>query len=161
MASKIIYVIVAMVLLNVGLLLFSCSSWDTETGTCAGTLLSSDSSNSTIWSMIVNPTTVGSGFWEVFFGSGWGLLAVVGGITLATVLVGTTVFGKNIETTVYIAIGIGLASMVYPVIKLYQIINGLGAIGDTTTRTVLAIIVPSIMFVVYIFTVLDWARGRE
>lgn len=162
MASKIIYVIVAMAILNLGLLIFSCSSWDTETGECAGSLVSSDSSsNSTIWGLVSNPTTVGDNFWETLFGSGWGLLAVIGTVTLTTVLVGTTVFGKNIETMVYIAIGLGLSSVVYPTIKLWQMMNGLSMVGDTMTRTVLAIVVGSTMFITVVFTILDWARGRE
>lgn len=162
MASKIIYVIMAMAILNIGLLIFSCSSWDTETGTCAGSLVSPGySGNSTIWSMISNPTTVGDNFWQKLFGSGWGLLAVIGTVTLATILVGTTIFGKNIETTVYIAIGLGLASVVYPTVKFFQMINGLSMVGDTMTRNVLAIVIASTLFITVVFTVLDWARARE
>jgi len=60
MASKIIYVLVAMAVLNLALLIFSCSAWDPETGECAGRLTSDD--NSTIWNLMSNPTTVGDNF---------------------------------------------------------------------------------------------------
>jgi len=161
MASKIIYVLMAMAILNLGLLIFSCEEWDPETGECAGPLISSDSAtNSTIWGMISDPTTIGSGFWQNLFGSGWGLLAAIGVVGTA-VLIGTTVFGKNIESTIYIAIGLGLVSMVYPAVKLWQLMNGLSIIGDTMTRLVLVIVIVSTIVVTFIFTILDWARGRE
>jgi len=158
MASKIIYVLVAMAVLNLALLIFSCSAWDPETGECAGRLTSDD--NSTIWNLMSNPTTVGDNFWQTLFGSGWGLLAAIGVVGTA-VLVGTTVFGKNIETTIYIAIGLVLASAVYPVIKLWQMIDGLGMVGDDMTRMVLAIVIGSTIFITVVFTVVDWSRGRE
>jgi hypothetical protein len=159
MASKIIYVIMTMAILNIGLIFFSCSEWDATTGACAGSLTHSD--NSTIWGLISNPESVGSGFWDVLFGSGWGLLAVVGTITLGTLLVGTTIFGKNIETIVYIAMGIGLASVVYPSIKLWQILNAWGAISSPIVRSSIAIIVVSTMVITVVFTVVDWSRGRD
>jgi len=161
MASKIIYVLMAMAILNLSLLIFTCAKWDPETGECAGPLISSNSTtNSTIWGMISDPTTIGSGFWKNLFGSGWGLLAAIGVVGTA-VLVGTTVFGKNIESTIYIAIGLGLVSMVYPAVKLWSLINGLGVVGDTMTRTVLAIVIISTIILTVVFTILDWARGRE
>jgi len=87
-------------------------------------------------------------------------LAAIGVVGTA-VLVGTTVFGKNIETTIYIAIGLVLASAVYPVIKLWQMIDGLGMVGDDMTRMVLAIVIGSTIFITVVFTVVDWSRGRE
>ena len=153
MASKIIYVLVAMILLNLGTIIFTCPL----TGSCSGSL---SESNSTVIDMASNPTTVGSGFWQTLFGSGWGLLAAIG-VVGAAILVGTTIFGKNIETTIYLAIGLGLASVVYPAVRIWQLINGLGMVGDTMTRTVLAIAVASVIFITVVFTVLDWSRGRE
>jgi len=158
MASKIIYVIVAMAMLNLGLLLFSCSTWNGTTGECKTI---GETTNSTVWEIMKNPTATGSDFWNTLFGSGWGLLAVLGTVTLTTVVVGSTIFGKQIETIIYIAIGIGLASVVYPSIKLFQLLQGLSMVGDNITRTVLSIVFASVLFIAVLFTVLDWARGRE
>lgn len=161
MASKIIYVLIAMAILNLSLLIFTCDEWNPETGECAGPLIASNSTtNSTIWGLISDPTTVGSGFWKNLFSSGWGLLAAIG-VVGTVVLIGTTVFGKNIESTIYIAIGLGLVSMVYPAVKLWSLMNGLGMVGDTMTRSVLAIVIVSTIVLTFIFTILDWSRGRE
>jgi len=56
---------------------------------------------------------------------------------------------------------LGLMTTVYPAIRLWSIINKLSVIGDDLARLVLAISVVSIMILTVLFTIIDWARGRE
>jgi len=161
MASKIIFVLMTMVILNIALLTFSCTEWNGETGECLDMEEGSEGHNSSIFKIMKNPETVGSGFWETLFGGGWGLLAAIGSITIATVLIGTTIFGKNIETTIYIAIALGLATSVYPAVRLFQMINGATFIGDTMTRLIIAVLTASAIFLTVMMTIVDWGRGRE
>ena len=154
MASKIIYVAMFMVILNLAFLAFSCTTFDTETGACLV-----DESNSTVWKMASNPTSVGGDFWDMLFGSGWGLFGAIG-VGVGAVLIGTTIFGKNVESTIYIAIAIGLAGTVYPAIKLYQMITA-SSLLSPVSRWIFAIIIASTMVITVIFTILDWGRGRD
>ena len=163
MASKIIYVMLTMVALNLALIIFSCSAWDSETGECAGSLVSANSDNSTIWSLAYNPTTAGgdSGFWWKLVGSGWGLLGIIGVASAAIVLVGTTILGRDITPIVYVAMSLALISSGYPAIKLFQMISASTIIGDALSRSIIAIIIASTLVIVVMFTVIDWGRGRE
>lgn len=156
MGSKIIYVLGGMILLNLAMIVFSCSSWDTTTGECTGSAISGD--NSSVIGFASNPTAVGgSAFWEILFGSGWGLLAAVG---LVSAIVIGAVFFKGQEV-VWIAMAIGITTTVYPAIRLWALVSELSVIGDTLARTVLAVAVVSIMIITVLFTIIDWARGRE
>jgi len=163
MASKIIYILIAMVVLNVSTFIFSCDNWDSETGQCAGTLTSSSSDNSTIWSLASKPETIsdtGGWFWKIV-GSGFGLFAIIGTITAATVIVGSTVFGRDLTPIIYIAIGLALLSSSYPAIKLFTTINSSGLFGNGIGNWIVAILIASTLVITVIFTIIDWARGRD
>jgi len=161
--AKIIYVLVAMIALNVALAIFTCSDWNIETGECAGSLTGiGENVNSTLWNMVYNPTNTAGDFWNSLFGGGWGLSALVGVIGVGTVLVGSLVMGRDVTPAIYAAIAIGaLATTIYPSIKLWSLINGLGMVGDTFSRRMIAIILIGGMIVTVMFTVLDWARAKE
>jgi len=159
MGSKIIYVLGGMILLNLTLLIFSCSAWDTTTGQCIGseTVGTTSTNTSSLISFMSSPSeTSGSGIWQTLFGSAWGLLAAVavGAITVGALLI------RN-EAPIWIAMAIGLTSTVYPAIKLWQLVNGLSMVGDSLSRMVIAIVLVSIMVLTVIFTIVDWARGTE
>jgi len=158
MASKIIYVAAAMVMLNLAMIIFSCSDWDTTTGECIATEPLGTNSTSSLISFMSHPYIAGGDdLWNIFFGSGWGLLAAIG---IASAIVIGAIFFKGQEV-VWIAMAIGLTSCVYPAIKLWQTIHALSGIGDELSKDVLAIAVVSIIILTVMFTIIDWARGHE
>ena len=108
MGSKIIYVIMAMAMLNLSLLIFSCAAWDVETGQCAGSLVSSEyDSNSTVWGLINNPVEANAGnFWNKLFGSGWGLLAVLLDAVKGAIPVGLANFVFDVEGVTLVAVAL-------------------------------------------------------
>jgi hypothetical protein len=158
MASKIIYVMTMMVMLNLALLIFSCPPEGTTEGACSRF---SPEENSTLIDLASDPTTVGSGFWNTLFGSGWGLLGIFGIVAAGSLLIGTTIFGRDITNYLYLALAIGLASTIYPAVRLWSIVNSLSVIGDSLARNIFAIVLVSGIVITVIFTVIDWGRGRE
>lgn len=156
--GRMIPIILAMVVLNIALVIFTCSSWDAETGVCTGTAPYGASSNETVINFLLNPTSADSGsLWETLFGQSWGLLAaIIGG---AAVIVGA-IFMRN-ETPVYMAAGLAVITSVYPAIKLWQLINGTSLIGDSISRKFIATLICGSLIVGVIFSVVDWTRGTD
>ena len=155
--GKIIYVMMTLIVLNLSFLVFNCTD-----STCSESLVSPGSStNDTLWTIIANPVGISTntGFWGTLFGSGWGLLGAIGA-AVGAILIGTTFFSKDTTGMVYIALGLALTASLFPAVKLFQLINGL-SIGDSITRTILSILISGTIVLVAIFTVLDWARGKE
>lgn len=158
MTSKIIYVIIGMVILNISLLIFTCPNVDVSTGQCIGSesVGTISSNTSSIFSFIWDPTvTDDSSIWERLFGSAWGLLA---GIAFIGII--ATVAYTRTHDFIYLAIGLFMATTVYPAIKLWQLVNA-SSFADELTRQVIAVIVVGTIILTVLFTVIDWARGRE
>jgi hypothetical protein len=161
MGSKIIFVAMAMITLNVAFLIFSCSSWDPSTGECVAYTTNDTVEEPSLWSLAVSPEQAAeTNFLKRFFGSNWGLAAALGVIASGTILVGTLVYGRSLETLVYFAMAIGLISTLYPAIRLHQFLMAF-PYGDYLFKVVASILISATMVITVLFTVLDWARGRE
>lgn len=158
--SKIAYLIISMIALYVSLSIFSCSNWDVSTGQCVGTeSIGTNSSNvSSIFSFVENPTEVDdSSFWKKLMNADYmGLIAAIG----ATVLIAGLYLTKDSQV-IYYAISVALITVIYPSIKLWQLITGFSGFGDAFSKKILAMAVISSMIVVSLVIVLDWARGKE
>lgn len=149
--SKLIYVLVAMFILNIALATFTCSDWDTSTGQCTST------DPSDLIYFLNDPSAVSAtDIWTSLFGSVWGLAAV---LAVGAVTVGSIFFRS--EAPIFIAASLGLITTAYPSIKLWQLINGLSTVGDSLSRGIIAGIVVGTMILTVLFTILDWARGKE
>lgn len=145
--ARIHYLMLSIVAINVALLIFSCSDWD-EQGKCVP--------ESTIWSFVKDPGLIDdSNLWEVLFGTTYGLAAIAG-----SVLIVGSFFFKS-DTPLFLGMALSLVYPVYSWIKVFQQIQGISSFGDPASRTIVAILLISPIIIVYLFTLLDWARGRD
>lgn len=145
--GRIQYLISSIVAINLALMLFGCSSWTSE-GECVPTTY--------LWTFIKNPQAIDStNIWDILFGSATGLAALAIGV----LVVGS--FFLRAEAPLYLGMALALVYPVYSWIKLFQNIKGVGMFGDPVSRMIVAIIIVSPIIIAYIFTILDWARGRD
>ena len=145
--GRIVYLMCSIVAINVALLLFSCGAW-TSAGECIP--------QSALWSFIINPSSVtDASIWEVLFGTSMGLAAIAGSL----LIVGSFFFKS--DTPLYLGMALSLVYPVYSWVKLFQQIQGVSSFGDATSRTIIAIIIVSPIIIAYLFTLIDWARGRD
>lgn len=145
--GRIVYLMTSVVAINIALLIFSCGSWDNE-GKCVP--------QSAVWSFIKNPQAIESAsIWEVLFGTSAGLAAIAGSI----LIVGSFFFKS--DTPLFLGMALALVYPVYSWVKLFQQIQGVSSFGDPVSRTIIAIVIASPIILAYLFTLIDWARGRD
>lgn len=146
--GRMIYLMTSIVAINIALLLFTCSSWDAQ-GECIP--------QTALWSYLLHPSEIdNSNFWEVLFGTSIGLAALAGGI----LIIGSFLFRS--ETPLFLGMALSLVYPVYSWVKFYQQIQGSAFFaGREVEGTIVAILVASPIILAYIFTLLDWSRGRD
>lgn len=147
--GRVVYLMLGIVAINLALMIFSCDTW-TTTGECGVP-------SSAMWSWLLGPNVATStSFWNYLFGTATGLASVVGTI----LFIGS--FFLKVEFPIYAGITIALAPMVYSWIKFWNQLGGAKIFaGHPEVATIIGIILLAPIVVTYIFTILDWARGRD
>lgn len=150
--GRIVYLIMGIVAINLGLFIFSCPSTDPITGACVPP--------SNIWTFIWGPNALDdSNIWATLFGTASGLAA------LAAVAVTVGSFFLRVEFPLYASMALALIAPVTSWIKFFNQVLESPAFGDGTAKpllgTIIAVILISPIIVTYIFTLIDWARGRD
>jgi len=149
--GRIVYLMMGIIAINLGLMLFSCDTWDSVTGECTAPL-------SPFWNAVLGPSdfTEGSTFWGLLFGTAGGLASV------AAVILFIGSFFLKVEFPIYAGITIALAPMVVSWTKFWlQVSDSKFFAGHTKLGLVVGMILISPIVITYIFTLLDWARGRD
>jgi hypothetical protein len=145
--GRIVFLVTSLVAINLAFLLFSCNIYDAS-GSCVP--------QSTIWSFVTNPSEINSAnMWDILFGSASGLAAIAATI----IFVGS--FFMKVEFPLYASMSLALIYPVYSWIKLFTHIAGNKLFHSPVEAGIVAIMIASPIIITYIFTLLDWARGRD
>jgi len=156
--ARIVYLVLTLIAFNLAVLLFGCSSWDSS-----GFCLASNSSGS-IWSYVISPQNFQGGIdpsnssnlWDLLFGSATGLAAIAG----LTLIVGS--FISRSEVPLYLGMALVFAAQSSIIIKFFSMVqNSAFFTGREGIGLIVAIILVSPLIIAWIFTLIDWARGRD
>lgn len=147
--GRIVYLMMGIVAINLALMIFSCDTWN-ATGDCSVP-------TSTLWTFLLGPSVAtDSTLWNLLFGT----VAGLGSVAAVILFIGS--FFLKVEFPIYAGITIALAPLVYSWIKFWGAFGGSKFFaGNTELATIVGIILLAPIVITYIFTILDWARGRD
>lgn len=146
-----------MLLLNVAMFVFTFSG-DCEGGDCQLSDYNTEA-NSTVMDYFTNPGSQSqSSFWNIFFGGGVGLLAILaasGGLIVA----GAVWLTKDINVAYLSAAIFLVGASIGTWVRLWGLVNNSSFIIGGSSGGVVVMVTVGVLIAVQLFNAIDWGRG--